>query len=129
MKINCHITLIIFKEICQKWGRILFYCINHHFLQIINIFFFLQSATLVTKHPKVQSSKINPLNHKTVSSIESHRKNIHSSDEVFFMLIVCMMCRKADCNTVAPTSVLWTDHENFIPLLLPVHSALGEKSM
>lgn len=129
MKINCHITLIIFKEICQKRGRIHFYCINHHFLQIINIFFFLQSATLVTKFQEVQSSKINSLNHKTISSIESHRKNIQSSNEVLLMLIVCKMCRRADLQHSCSISVLCADNENFTSVLLPMHSALAEKCM
>lgn len=51
--------MIIFKEICQKWGRIRFYRITYYFLPFVKIFFFLQSASSVTKFQKVQNSKIN----------------------------------------------------------------------
>lgn len=58
--------MIIFKEICQKWGRIHFYCITSRFLQFMNIFFFLQSASCVTKFQEVYSSKIILLIHKLI---------------------------------------------------------------
>lgn len=59
--------MIIFKAICQKWGRIHFYCVAYYFLQFINIFFLSQSASCFTKFQEVQfqissESQMNLLN-------------------------------------------------------------------